>query len=343
MAALAKEEKAESELIDQEFAAVVQKVDGIRAETDACRKTADGFYEARETAIRKTQVHRIATTVEIVRGLIKGERPMSIKTTAKERGDILTDQISMVRIWVYPVLAFIVAFLPTLMVEIGSSTVFQPERQRPAYRLGLLGRRLHWLYKRAGRQKILRAERLAIEASGEVAARDRALAAAGTAAAEHAEKLATMADSLNRAVAESHALRDLQNSEVERQIQSRQEAWSDRLTQMRKELDDQRAAHEAERAALRQEHQQKLMQVTEDCKAQVIQVRRQMADAELAAVEKSGKLAHDLKQALHAREEAESQLKREIDSLALELAQAREDAARQTEKDAREEKHRLER
>src|SRR5438874_8430469 len=185
MAALAKEEKAERELIDQEFAAVVQKVDGIRAEIDAGRKRAEGFYEARETVIRKTQVHRIATTVEIVRGLIKGERPMSIKTTAKARGDILTDQISMVRIWVYPVLAFIVAFLPTLMVEIGFSTVFQPEQQRPAHRLGFCGRRLHWLYTRAGRQKILRAERIASEASAEIAARDKALAAA-TAGADQA-------------------------------------------------------------------------------------------------------------------------------------------------------------
>src|SRR5436190_15483104 len=176
MAALAKEEKAERELIDQEFAAVVQKVDAIRAEIDADRKTAEGFYEARETAIRKTQVHRIATTVEIVRGLIKGERPMSIKTTAKERGDILTDQISMVRIWVYPVLAFIVAFLPTLMVEIGFSTVFEPDQQRPPHRLGFLGRRLHWLYTRAGRLKILRAERLATEASSEIASRDREIA-----------------------------------------------------------------------------------------------------------------------------------------------------------------------
>src|SRR5439155_2983668 len=162
----------------KEFAAVVQKVDAIRAEIDADRKTAEGFYEARETAIRKTQVHRIATTVEIVRGLIKGERPMSIKTTAKERGDILTDQISMVRIWVYPVLDFIVAFLPTLMVEIGFSTVFQPEHQRPPHRLGFFGRRLHCLYTRAGRQKILRAERIASEASAEIAARDKALAAA---------------------------------------------------------------------------------------------------------------------------------------------------------------------
>ena len=342
-AALTAEINAEEKLADQELAAAVKKVDGIRGEIDACRKKAEGYYEVREASIRKTQVHRIATTVEIVRGLIMGERPMSITATAKERGDRLTDQISMVRIWVYPVLAFIVAFLPTLMVEIGSSTVFQPERQRPAYRLGFLGRRLHWLYKRAGRQKILRAERLAIEASGEVAARDRALAVAGTAAAEQEERLKKMADSLSRAVAESDALRDSQKSEVERQIQSRQDAWSDRLTQMRKELDDQRAAHEAERAALKQEHQQKLMKVTEDSKAQVIQVRRQMADAELAAVEKSGKLANELKQALHAREEVESQLKHQVDSLGVQLAQAQEDAGRQTEKTAREEKHRLER
>ena len=98
LATLAKDGKAEAELIDKEFASVVQKVDSIRAEIDACRKKAEGFYEAREAAVRRTQVHRIATTVEIVRGLIKGERPMSIRTSAKERGDILTDQISMVRI-----------------------------------------------------------------------------------------------------------------------------------------------------------------------------------------------------------------------------------------------------
>src|SRR4029077_9666564 len=149
-AALAAEMKAEQKQIDLDLAPAVQKIDGIRAELDASRKRAEGFYEAREASIRNTQVHRIATTVEIVRGLIKGERPMSIKATAKERGDILTDQISMVRIWVYPVLAFIVAFLPTLMVEIGFSTVFHPERQRPTYRLGFFGRRLHWLYTRAG-------------------------------------------------------------------------------------------------------------------------------------------------------------------------------------------------
>src|SRR5204862_5884621 len=133
-------------------------------------------------AIRRAQVDRIAATVEIVRGSRKGERHMSIKTTAKERGDILTVQISMVRIWVYPVLAFIVAFLPTLLVEIGFSTVFHAEEQRPPHRLGFFGRRLHWLYIRAGRQKILRAERLASEASAEIAARDQALAAANAVA-----------------------------------------------------------------------------------------------------------------------------------------------------------------
>jgi len=387
LATLAKEEKTERQQIDQEFASVVQKVDGIRVELDDCRKRAEGYYEAREAAIRKTQVHRIATTVEIVRGLLKGERPMSIKTTAKERGDILTDQISMVRIWVYPVLAFIVAFLPTLMVEIGFSTVFQPEQQRPQHRLGFFGRRLHWLYTRAGRQKILRAERIAGEASAEIAARDKALAdvraaadkalfdkdaeliatreALSAAQAGHAEesksqeehfgeqsknkeaewvaKLASMADSLNRTVVEKDALRDFQKSEIERQIQMRQNAWSDRLTQLRQELDDQRAASEAERTAMMQAHHKKLMEVTEDCKTQVIQARRQTADAELAAVEKSAKLAHDLKEALHARDEAESQLKHQVDSFSLQLSQAQEDAARQIEKAARQEKHRLER
>src|SRR5205823_11801639 len=127
--------------------------------------------------------------------------------------------------------------------------------------------------------------------------------------AEWVAKLAGMADSLNRTVIEKDARRDLQKSKIERQIQMRQNAWSDRLTQLRQELDEQRAAAEAERTALMQEHHQKLMEVTEDCKTQVIQARRQVADAELAAVEKSAKLEHELKEALHARDEAESQLK----------------------------------
>lgn len=442
LAALAKEEKAEHEKIDKDFATVADSRDGIRAEIDASRKTAEGYYEAREAAIRKTQVHRIATTVEIVRGLIKGERPMSIKATAKERGDILTDQISMVRIWVYPVLAFIVAFLPTLMVEIGFSTVFAPEPIRPVHRLGFMGRRLHALEVRAGRIKNLRDERLTSEAAAKIAARDKALAqtkAASeralaetreTAAQELAEtkeaaeralaeakeaaekelaetkaalekeldktrtasekelnqtraalekaltekeaelqatreslnaaeskyneqyknsetqwmtKIANMADSLNRTVVEKDTLRDLQKAEIERQVQMRQNAWSDRMTQMRKELDEVRSAAEEERNALIEEHHKKLMEVTEDCKAQVIQARRQMADAELAAVEKTARLDHDLKEALHARDAAEVQLKHQTDTLSVKLAQAQEETNRQVEKITRQEKHRFER
>jgi hypothetical protein len=386
-AALATQWAAEEKQIDEEFEAAAHKVDGIRAEVDECRKKAEGFYETREASIENTQVHRIATTVEIVRGLLKGQRPVSIKATARERGDLYTDQISMVRIYVYPVLAFIVAFLPTLMVEIGFSTVFQPDQQRPPHRLGFFGRRLHWLYTRAGRQKILRAERIASQASGEIAIRDRALAAAMAATdkalvekeaelqaareaisaattahseqlkrneEEHAQeskiktdewvaKLASMADSLNRTVVEKDALRDLQKSEIERQIQMRQNAWSDRLAQTRQELDDQRAASETERTALMQAHHKKLMEVSEDCKSQVIQARRQAADAELAAVEASAKVTHDLKEALHARDTAESQLQQQADSFSLKVSQAKEDAAREVEKVTRQEKHRFER
>lgn len=366
---------AEEKQIEQEYAAAVAKTDGFRAELDTARKQAEHFYEQREASIRNTQVHRIATTVEIVRGLIFGERPVSITATAKERGDLLTDQISMVRIWVYPVLAFIVAFLPTLMVEIGFSTMFKPEQQRPPHRLGFLGRRMHGLYKRAGRLKVLRAERLASEAAGEIALRDQALAAvkadadkvlaaqaaelksaraaAAAAAAQHAEtlrqkeeewvgKLAGMADSLNRSVVEKDALRDLQKSEIERQIQMRQNAWSERLTRLRQELDDQRAAFETERTALLQEHHQKNLELTEDCKAQVIAARRKATDAELAAVEQTTRLAHELKEAQQARDLAEAQLKQQSDALTLRLTQAQDETARELEKAARQEKQRIE-
>jgi hypothetical protein len=385
-AALEVEWTAEAKQIDQDYRLAAQQVDGITAQIDTHRKAANGFYETREASIKNTQVYRIATTVEIIRGLLMGQHPVSIKATAKERGDLYTDQISMVRIWVYPVLAFIVAFLPTLLVEIGFSTIFHPEQQRPRHRLGFFGRNLHRLYTRAGRHKILRAERTAREASAVVAGhntvlaaltaeRDEALVAANAtveaamaekeaeleaaraaidaAAAENAEqlkqqetgwvaKLAGMADSLNRTVVEKDALRDLQKSEIERQIQMRQNAWSDRLTQLRQELDGQRAAAEAERTALIQEHHQKLMAVSEDSKTQVIQARRQMADAEFVGVEKTAKLTHDLKEALRARDEAESQLKHQADSLSLKLSQTQEDAARETEKATRQEKHRFE-
>ena len=385
--ALAKQWTDEEKQIDADYAGEAQKVDGIRAQLAEEGDKVEGIYEARVTAIENTQVHRIATTVEILRGLLKGQRPVSITVTAKQRGDLYTDQISMVRIVVYPVLAFLVAFLPTLMVEIGFSTIFHPEQARPAYRLGFFGRRLHWLYTRAGRQKILRAERLSSEAAAEIATRDRALAATRTAAekalaektaelqaaqetisaaaaahseqlkrnaAEHAEqakikndewvaKLAGTADSLNRAIIEKDSLRDLQKFEIERQIQMRQNAWSDRLTQTRQELDDQRAASETERTALMQTQHKKLLEVSEECKSQVIQARRQAADAELAAVETSAKLAHDLKEALHARDAAESQLKQQGDSFSVKLSQAKEEAARELEKAVRQEKHRWER
>jgi hypothetical protein len=379
--------KTEREQIDQDLATSVQKVDGIRAQLEESHKQTEEYYEARVAAIKNTQVHRIATTVEIVRGLFKGERPMSIKASAKERGDILTDQISMVRIWVYPVLAFIVAFLPTLMVEIGFSTIFEAEKQQPSYRLGFFGRRLHELYMRAGRHKILRADRLAKEALSGISARDQAIAAAkaesekvlaekdvelqaaketlnATVAAREEQlkakeqeyaaqlqgkeaewvgKLTGMADSLNRTVIEKDALRDLQKSEIERQVQVRQNAWQERITLVRQELDAQRTASETERVATMQEHHKKLMEISEDAKSQVMQARRQAADAELAAVETSAKLSHELKEALQARDEAAEQLQQQTETYSLRLTQTKEEVTRETEKATRQEKHRAER
>jgi hypothetical protein len=379
--------KTERKQIDADLAVAVQKVDGIQAELDAARKLAEGYYEAREADIRVTQVHRIATTVEIIRGLIKGERPVSIKATAKERGDILTDQISMVRISVYPVLAFIVAFLPTLMVEIGFSTVFEPEKSRPSYRLGFLGRHLHWLYIRAGRQKIFRAERMVREATNGNAVREKTLAEAKVTAnrllaerdavqvtaqetldaatagyeellqeteAKHAAflkqkeeewvaNLAGMADSLTRTVAEKDSLRDLQKSEIERQVQMRQNAWSDRLNEARRELSEYRNVAETERETTRQEYQKKLLELAEDCKTQVMQARRQAADAELAAAGATSSMNHELKEALHARETAEAELLAQAESFSLRLSQAKDEAIREVEKNARQEKQRMER
>lgn len=380
---------AEEQEIDNGFDTTADTADGIRSQIDACRKQAETAYEARVTAIENTQVHRIATTVEIIRGLLRGKHPVSITLSPKERGDLYTDQISMVRIWVYPVLAFIVAFLPTLMVEIGFSTIFKPDTKeiRKGFRMGFLGRRMHDLYIRAGRQKMLRVERIAQRATGELSIRDRELAAAKVAAEkaladkdvelaaardslsaanatrleqlkrqeeEHEQhmkvqteewvtKMATMADSLQRANTEKDALRDLQRSEIERQVQMRQNAWSDRFTQMRQELDDQRAAAETERLAMMQAHQKKLLEVTEDSKTQVVQARRQAASAELAATEATAKLNHDLKEAIVARDSAEEQLKQQNESFNVRLAQVKEDTAREFEKALRQEKHRYER
>jgi len=234
--ALAAELKDEHKRIDQDLAVAVQKVDGIRAELDIARKKAEGYYEAREAAIRNTQVHRIATTVEIVRGLLKGERPASIKASAKERGDILTDQISMVRIWVYPVLALIVAFLPTLMVEIGFSTVFHPDQQRPAHRLGFFGRQLHWVEVRAGRQKILRAERTARESLAEIAGREKALVAAKLAGertlAEREVELQAAREAMAVAAASHEENLKQKEAEYAEQARNKEEEWVTKLANM---------------------------------------------------------------------------------------------------------------
>jgi len=367
---------AEAKQINTEYQSAAQNVDGIRGQIDEARKKAEGFYEAREAAIQNTQVHRIATTVEIVRSLFTGKRPVSITATAKERGDLYTDQISMVRVWVYPVLAFIVAFLPTLMVEIGFSTVFKPEKQRPPHRLGFLGQRMHWLYTRAGRFKVLRYERMAREATGKIAAREQELTsvraeaekalaekdqqvqsardAVTAAAAEHKEqlkekeqqwvaKLSGLVESNNRALAENDALRSLQKSEVERLVQQRQAAWAERLSQLQKELDDHRSNTESDREALIQDHRRKLQAMSDDCRNQVIQVRRQWADAEQVTEEKVARLSLELKEAVQAREVAESQLKHQTDNAALQVSQAREETARAVEGAARHQAQRLER
>ncbi len=292
-------------------------------------------------------MHRIATTVEIVRGLLKGERPMSIKASAKERGDILTDQISMVRIWVYPVLAFIVAFLPTLMVEVGFSTLFKPERKRPTHRLGFLGRRLHELELRAGRQKILQAEREAREASADLTRRCSTLAAAKAdmekSLCAKEDELQSAQDTIKQKSAEQEALLNSQESEIDRQVQLRQTAWTDRLNQLRQELDSQRATSETERAAIVLQNQKKLQELSEEWRTQIIQVNRQMADADLVAEEKISKLTLELKEALHARDATGSQLQLQAESFSLKLTQAKADAARELEKVTRQEKHRLER
>ena len=375
LALAADEWKADREQIDQEVATSVQRVDGIREEIDASRERAEGFYEAREAAIRETQVHRIATTVEIVRGMLFGERPMSITATSKERGDVLTDQISMVRIWVYPALAFIVAFLPMLMVEVGCTSLFKPESQRTRRR-GLLNRSFFELYRRAVRQEICRAERMTAEATNQLAARNRELTEAKAEAAEllkekdseaqkareamaevtadceerlkrkeedRVAKCADLEESLNRATAEIDELRYLQTAEVERQVQLRQSAWSERLAKINQGWDEQLAAKEAERTALIQAHDEKLLALTAEYKAQVTDARRQLTEAEQTAKETSAKWSQELKESVQAHEAAEARLKHQADSFELQLERVKENSAREVEAAIRQEKQRLER
>ena len=61
------------------------------------------------------------------------------------------------------------------------------------------------------------------------------------------------------------------------------------------------------------------------------------------SVEKKAQLAHELKGALRVRDEAEFQLKQQADAFERQLAQAREEAARELEKVTRQEKYHSER
>jgi len=142
---------------------------GFRAEIDAGRKKAEVFYR-RVSASEKTQVHRIATTVEMCE-VASRVTPMSIKTT-QERGDILTDQISMVRIWVIRAGFQFVAFLPTLLG--GDRFLHRFPMLRSSVPSSLVSSAAAGIALHPRRTpKDLRAERIAGEASAEIAARDR--------------------------------------------------------------------------------------------------------------------------------------------------------------------------
>src|SRR6185436_7660507 len=101
-------------------------------------------------------------------------------------------------------------------------------------------------------------------------------------------------------------LRDSQKSEVDRQVQLRQDAWNDQIAQLRRQLDEQRVASDAERAAFVEEQRKSVAEISEDCKNQVAQARRQLADFRAASSEAATKLTDELKDAVKARDKAES-------------------------------------
>lgn len=322
--ALVKEGAAQAKTIESDFDSAVAKrqaevdtrrpVDVIRRERDTARKTADSLYESRESEIRKTQVHRIATTVEIVRGLIFGERPMSVKSSAKERGDILTDQISMVRVWVYPVLAFIVAFLPTLMVEIGFSTLFKSEeKQQPKYRVGFLGRGLHRLYIRAGRQKILRAERLAGEAAETLGKRDRELAVVRQVASETKSGLEGELKSAREeiaAVAERHIgeVRKIEAANRD-ELKRRESAWDVRFKQLSDELNTAVLENDNLREQQKSEVERLIRARQDEWLERISQLRTELDAQRIAADADREKLLKDFQEKLAtAAEEHKSQI-----------------------------------
>src|SRR4029079_19648780 len=118
----------------------------------------------------------------------------------------------------------------------GFSTVFMPEQQRTPHSLGFLGPRLHWLYTRAERQKILLVERIASNASSEIAYRDQALAevkgAADKALFDKDAELQAAREAIN-ADADAHE-EQLKTTELEHAEQSKkkEEEWVAKLAGM---------------------------------------------------------------------------------------------------------------
>ena len=167
------------------------------------------------------------------------------------------------------------------------------------------------------------AERKAREASADITVRCRTLVAAKADAekslAEKETELQSARETIKQTLADKETLLNSQESEIDRQVQLRQAAWTDRLNQLRQELDSQRATSEAERAAIVLQNQKKLQELSEEWRTQIIQVNRQMADAELVAEEKNAKLTLELKDALLARDATGSQLQLQSESFSLKL------------------------
>ena len=97
-------------------------------------------------------------------------------------------------------------------------------------------------------------------------------------------------------MAEKDALRDSHQAEIERQIQTRQKAWSDSMNQLRQQLDDLRLGTETERTATMQEHHKKLTDVTEDSKKQIT------SGPAARAAESTAQLRHSNWDDLHDRQ-----------------------------------------
>lgn len=87
--------------------------EALKAEMQNQLEKSQKLYEEEVVAISNTQVHRLATTVALLRGEPAISRPL-----AKDRALNDREQIATVRIWVYPIWAFVIAYLPSLMVAV---------------------------------------------------------------------------------------------------------------------------------------------------------------------------------------------------------------------------------